>query len=87
MTVYARSFLSYFIQDGKTAVHYAAESASEGMDKWRFLGARNANVHAADKFSPMVSVNCGLCVREKEGDRNLGGARRSPNLSVDMNRK
>ena len=54
VTVNARSFFLYFIQDGKTAVHHAAGSASEGVDKLRLLIERGVDVHGADKVSTMV---------------------------------
>ena len=54
VTVNARSFFLYFIQDGRTAVHYAARSSSEGVDKLRLLIDRGADVHGADKVSTMV---------------------------------
>ena len=54
VTVNARSFFLYFTQDGKTAVHYAADSESEGVDKLRLLIERGADVHGADKVSTMV---------------------------------
>ena len=42
------------IQGGKTAVQYAAESESEGVDKLRFLVESGANVHIAAGVSTIV---------------------------------
>ena len=44
------------IQWRKTAVHYAAESESEGVDKLRFLVESGADVHVADGVSTIVGV-------------------------------
>ena len=42
------------IQEGKTVVHYAALSGSEGVDKLRFLVESGADVHVADGVSTIV---------------------------------
>ena len=42
------------IQGRKTAVHYAAESESEVVDKLRFLVESGADVHVADGVSTIV---------------------------------
>ena len=54
VTVNARSFVLFCIQFGQTAVHHAAGSSSEGVDKLRLLIERGADVHGADKVSTMV---------------------------------
>ena len=54
VTVNARSFVLFCIQYGKTAVHYAAGSSSEGVDKLKLLIERGVDVQGADKVSTMV---------------------------------
>ena len=42
------------IKGGKTAVHFAAISESEGVDKLRFLVESGVDVHVADVVSTIV---------------------------------
>ena len=49
--VFQHSFENCFVQDGRTALHLAAESFSDGVKKMELLIDKGANVTAVDKVN------------------------------------
>ena len=66
-----KSCLLLFIQNGSTALHEAALSEFEGMEKMKILVEYGANVNIQDKVSTNLSTKSVVSERKKRKHERL----------------